>query len=101
MVYSIYTKIYMHFNLLRECCLSWLIRFWFDAGQSHFDSLVSKYDAAVFWSASALVIAILIEAILTVVASMVASCALIDINAALRLLDVLVSTGTDAYKASV
>ena len=101
MVYSIYTRRYMHFNLLRERGFSWLIRFRFDAGQSHFDSLVRKYDAAVFRSASALVVAILIEAVLTVVASMVASCALIDINAALRLLDILVSTGTDADKASV
>ena len=91
----------MHFNLLRKSGLSWLIRFRFDAGQSHFDSFVRKYDAAVFRSASALVVAILIEAVLTVVASMVACCALVDIDAALRLLDILISTGTDADKTAV
>lgn len=91
----------MHFYLLKKCELSWLIRFRFDAGQSHFDAFVGKHDTAVFWSASALVVAVLVEAVLTLVAGVVASGALIDVNTTLSLLDVLVSAGADADEASV
>ena len=86
---------------MRKVELLWLIWFWFDAGQSHFNTLVRKHNTAVFSSASAFVVAILIEAILTVITSVVACCAFVNISTALSVLDILVSTGADADKASV
>ena len=73
-----------------------IVRFWFDARKSHFDSLVGEHDAAVFGAAGALVEAVLVKAVLTVVARVRARRAFVDVDACLGRFDVLVAARTDA-----
>ena len=78
-----------------------MVRFWLDARKSHFDPLVRQDESAVFGSTSALVVAVLVEAVLGFVASVVSSGALVDVDASLSLFHIFVSAGADADEGSV